>query len=229
MVQQERAARTRHALVKAAAAVFAEEGFVTASLSTISGRAGVSNGALHFHFANKNRLAEAVRAEASEAVSRITETARARHGDTLQTVVDATHALMDSLARDLVVRGGFALAGDAARRGGPCPRRQWQRWVKDSLVRAGRSGALAPGISAADAARVVVAATTGFEVLGGEDASWLTRRSVTRLWEVLLPLLAGRQGMDTLVCAGSDLLGAVPPQERPARSNPENLHTKRSV
>ncbi|MDO0930201.1 ScbR family autoregulator-binding transcription factor [Streptomyces sp. DG2A-72] len=229
MVKQERAVRTRHALIQAAAAVFAEEGFVTASLSTISGRAGVSNGALHFHFASKNRLAEAVRAQAAEALGRITETARARHGDSLQTVVDATHELMDSLARDIVVRGGFELAGDAARRGGPSLRRQWQRWVEDSLRRAERSGALAQGVSAADGARVIVAATAGFEILGGEDVSWLSRRSVTRFWEVLLPLLAGRQNLDGLVCAGSNLLTAVPPQEQSARASPPNLHTKRSV
>ncbi|WP_328436322.1 TetR family transcriptional regulator [Streptomyces sp. NBC_00444] len=229
MVKQERAARTRHALIQAAAAVFAEEGFVAASLSAISSRAGVSNGALHFHFASKNRLAEAVRAEAAEAVGRITEAARARHGDSLQTVVDATHALMDSLARDIVVRAGFELAGDVARRGGPSLRRQWQRWVEDSLGRAERSGALAPAVSAADGARVIVAATAGFEILGGEDVSWLSRRSVTRLWEVLLPLLAGRHERDQLVCAGSNLLNAVPAQEQSAQVNPQNLHTKRFV
>ncbi|MDO0939455.1 ScbR family autoregulator-binding transcription factor [Streptomyces sp. DG2A-72] len=221
MVKQERAVRTRHALIQAAAAVFAEEGFVTASLSTISGRAGVSNGALHFHFASKNRLAEAVRAQAAEALGRITETARARHGDSLQTVVDATHELMDSLARDIVVRGGFELAGDAARRGGPSLRRQWQRWVEDSLRRAERSGALAQGVSAADGARVIVAATAGFEILGGEDVSWLSRRSVTRFWEVLLPLLAGRQNLDGLVCAGSNLLTAVPRRSSPRGPAPQ--------
>lgn len=123
MVKQERAARTRQALIQAAAEVFAEEGFVTASLSTISKRAGVSNGALHFHFANKGMLADAVEAEAAKAVRLITEAARAWQGDSLQAVVDATHELMRSLAHDTVVRGGFELAGDSTRRGSrPCGR-----------------------------------------------------------------------------------------------------------
>ena len=73
MVKQERAARTRQALIQAAAEVFAEEGFVTASLSTISRRAGVSNGALHFHFANKGMLADAV-----EVIGQISEFVGAR-------------------------------------------------------------------------------------------------------------------------------------------------------
>lgn len=221
MVKQERAARTRQALIQAAAEVFAEEGFVTASLSTISRRAGVSNGALHFHFANKGMLADAVEAEAAKVVHRITETARAWQGDSLQAVVDATHELMDSLAHDVVVRGGFELAGDCARRGETSLRTLWRRWVEDTLRRAEREGALAEGVSWADGARVIVAATAGFEVLGGDDSSWLSRQNVTRFWEVLLPRLAGREDLDRLRSAGSRSATAVSSSpsssERPAR------------
>lgn len=216
MVKQERAARTRQALIQAAAEVFAEEGFVTASLSTISKRAGVSNGALHFHFANKGMLADAVEAEAAKAVRRITEAARAWQGDSLQTVVDATHELMRSLAHDIVVRGGFELAGDCTRRGETSLRTQWQHWIEDSLRRAERNGALAEGVSWADSARVIVAATAGFEVLGGDDSSWLSRQNVTRFWEVLLPRLAGRQDLDRLVSSGSRPSAAVSSAEQPS-------------
>jgi AcrR family transcriptional regulator len=203
MVKQERAARTRRSLIQAAAEVFAEEGFVHASLGAISKRAGVSNGALHFHFTNKSMLAEAVEAEAAATVRRITEAARARQGNSLQTVVDATHELMGSLARDVVLRGGFRLAGDIARRAESPLRTEWQHWVEDSLRRAQRSGALVDGVSWADAARFIVAATTGFEVLAGEDAFWLSRQNVTRFWELLLPRLVGGQDLDRVVCAGS--------------------------
>ncbi|MFF2188873.1 ScbR family autoregulator-binding transcription factor [Streptomyces sp. NPDC058155] len=211
MVRQERAARTRRSLIRAAAETFAEVGFVPASLTVISRRAGVSNGALHFHFANKGVLAEAVEAEAAEAVRRLTESARARQGDSLQAVVDATHELMAALAQDVVVRGGFGLAGDVARRAVSPLHGQWQGWVEESLCRAERSGALARGVSWTAAARVVVAATTGFEVLGCKDASWLSRQNITRSWELLLPLLADRGDLGTLVCAGSR-----PPAPEPA-------------
>ncbi|MFD9393240.1 ScbR family autoregulator-binding transcription factor [Streptomyces sp. NPDC060000] len=203
MVKQERAARTRRALIQAAAEVFAQEGFVPASLSAISERAGVSNGALHFHFANKRMLAEAVEAEAAETLRRITEAARARQTNSLQWVVDATHELMDFLARDVVVRGGFELAADAARRAESPLRGQWQGWVEDALRTAERRGTLAEGVSWTDGACVIIAATTGFEVLGGTDAAWLARRNVTRLWELLLPRLADGQGLAALASAGS--------------------------
>ncbi|WP_329537887.1 TetR/AcrR family transcriptional regulator (plasmid) [Streptomyces sp. NBC_01450] len=203
MVKQERAARTRRALIQAAAEVFAEEGFVHASLSTISKRAGVSNGALHFHFANKRMLAEAVEAEAAETLRRITEVAWASQSNFLQRVVDATHELMGILAQDIVVRSGFELAADIARRTESPLRRQWQHWVEDALRRAERSGTLAEGVSWTDGAGVIVAATTGFEVLGGSDASWLSRQNITRFWEILLPRLVDRQSLEALMCAGS--------------------------
>ncbi|WP_159061881.1 helix-turn-helix domain-containing protein, partial [Streptomyces sp. WM6368] len=72
MVKQERAARTREALVRAAAEVFAEEGFTAASIAVISRRARVSAGGLHFHFAGKTVLARAVQDRAAQALSRIT-------------------------------------------------------------------------------------------------------------------------------------------------------------
>ncbi|MBQ1094429.1 ScbR family autoregulator-binding transcription factor [Streptomyces sp. B93] len=203
MVKQERAARTRRSLIRAAAEVFAEVGFVPASLGAISKRAGVSNGALHFHFANKNMLAEAVEAEAAERVRRLIEAVRARQGDPLQAVVDATHELMGALSKDIVVRGGFGLAGDIARRAESPLRQEWQRWVEDGLRRAARGGVLAPGVAWDDAARLVVAATVGLEVLGGADASWLSRQNVTRLWDLLLPRLADRPHAGALVSSGS--------------------------
>ncbi|MFE1927417.1 ScbR family autoregulator-binding transcription factor [Streptomyces asoensis] len=224
MVKQERAARTRHALIQAAAAVFAEDGFTPASLSTISRRAGVSNGALHFHFASKHALAEAVTAEAARTVRGITDRAQQDQAHSLQCVVDATHELMSRLADDIVLRAGFELAALPARRRESSLRTQWQHWVEDSFRRAEHSGSLAHGVSWADGARVVVAATAGFEALGGADVSWLSRPSVTRFWEVLLPRLAGRAGLETLVCAGSPPPPGPPAREHPALEHPSRAH-----
>ncbi|MFD3805999.1 TetR family transcriptional regulator [Streptomyces sp. NPDC058619] len=77
MAKQERAARTRESLVRAAAEVFAEQGFVTASIAAISRRAGVSAGGLHFHFESKTALAQAVEDRAAEALRHITAGRRA--------------------------------------------------------------------------------------------------------------------------------------------------------
>ncbi len=84
MVKQERALRTRRALIHAGAQAFADEGFTAASLTAISRAAGVSNGALHFHFENKMALARAVEEEAlaalrQQAAKRVALEFRERH------------------------------------------------------------------------------------------------------------------------------------------------------
>lgn len=108
MAQQERAVRTRNALIESAAELFSKDGFDVVSLSTISTRAGVSNGALHFHFASKAALASAVWEAAAQRLRRITLEGRARSeaaaaaggtgvtgsGGSLQVLVDTTHALL---------------------------------------------------------------------------------------------------------------------------------------
>ncbi|WP_406134668.1 ScbR family autoregulator-binding transcription factor [Streptomyces sp. NBC_01089] len=189
MVKQERAQRTRTSLIHAAAEVFAQEGYAPASLTTISRRAGVSNGALHFHFANKQSLAQAVEDEAVASVARIIRAARPAGGCVLQALVEATYELMSRLADDIVVRAGFGLGSDRARAGGSGPRRDWERWVGEMLRLAEQEGRLAEGVSGRSATHAVVATTVGLEVLGGEDPEWLSRRRIAGIWELLLPHL----------------------------------------
>ncbi|MEV3994018.1 ScbR family autoregulator-binding transcription factor [Streptomyces sp. NPDC049837] len=204
MVKQERAARTRQSLIRAAAEVFAQEGFAPASLATISRRAGVSNGALHFHFENKKALARAVEDEAAETVARITKGVLEGGGSALQMLVDTTHELMNRLADDIVVRAGFELGGDLARGEEPQLRREWQRWIEEMLRRADQEGGLADGVSPDGAACAIVAATVGFEVLGGENREWLTEEKIAGFWDLVLPGLAGRCGLLPVTSSGAE-------------------------
>ncbi|MEV8309132.1 ScbR family autoregulator-binding transcription factor [Streptomyces flavidovirens] len=210
MVMQQRAARTRKSLISAAAEVFARDGFVTASLATISKRAGVSNGALHFHFENKNALAQAVEDEAAAVVRLIIgQVAQAERG-ALQSLVDATHELMRRLADDVVFRAGFDLSGDAARGGGSELRLAWQRWIEDALRQAEHKGHLAEGVSVEGAATAIMAATVGFEVLGGKDKEWLSERKITRFWDLMLPRLAEARQLES-VSSRPSVDGKLPP------------------
>lgn len=204
MVKQERAARTRQALVRAAAEVFAHEGFVVASLSSISRRAGVSNGALHFHFESKQALARAVEDEAATLLRGIAGPALAGGPDPLQRLIDATHALMGLLDQDTVVRAGFELGSGSPRRDDTVDLRgQWQSWVEEVLKDAEREGVLAEGVSAADASVAVVAATVGFEQLGADDRTWMAAATLVQFWDLLLPRLASADALGRLVSSGT--------------------------
>jgi len=58
--QQERAIRTRAAIIERGADVFAERGYEAASLNDIARSLGLTKGAFYFHFASKEALALAV-------------------------------------------------------------------------------------------------------------------------------------------------------------------------
>jgi AcrR family transcriptional regulator len=201
MAKQDRAVRTRTALIESAAALFDREGYELASLSTISARAGVSSGALHFHFTSKAALADAVGQAAAQRLEGITQQ---RADDALQTLIDVTHALVQALDRDVVLRAGFGLSDSLEHvRVGAGLRGKWQGWVEDSLARADREGALAPENSAQDAATAVVAVTAGLETLGRQDEWWLSHAPLTRFWQLILPRLVEPSRLDTLVASGS--------------------------
>ncbi|AVZ77951.1 hypothetical protein SLUN_38630 (plasmid) [Streptomyces lunaelactis] len=201
MAKQERAVRTRNALIESAAELFDRDGFELASLSTISARAGVSSGALHFHFSSKAALADAVGQEAAQRLDRITQQ---QADGALQMLIDATHALIRTLEDDVVLRAGFDLSDSLEHvRAEAGLRRTWQEWVEDVLVRADGEGSLARGPSVRDAATAVVAVTAGLESLGRQDARWLSHTPLTRFWRLLLPRLAESSSLDTLVASGT--------------------------
>lgn len=193
MVKQERAARTRESLVRAAAEAFIEGGFAAASIAGISGRAGVTSGALHFHFSGKDELARTVEGRAAAAlrtVARAAEEPETRARDPLSLLVDSTYTLMALLAGDVVVRAGFALSADVTRRSRLDLRGQWQEWTRGLIEAAGREGLLAEGVTPRDATPAVVASVVGLEVLGAADPEWLAADTLTRVWSVVLPSIA---------------------------------------
>jgi AcrR family transcriptional regulator len=191
MVRQERATRTRMALIRAAAELFAEEGYGPTSLTKISSRAGVSTGALHFHFESKSHLAKAVEQEAAEAVRAIKRLAGDPvDGDPVQLLINAVHGLVSRIAGDVVVKAGLELGTDPAHDMEWTLWWEWQHWVEETLHRAERDGLLATGVSGREAAAAIVAVTVGLELLGRVDSRWLSQHNVTRFWDLLLPGLA---------------------------------------
>jgi len=205
MVKQERAARTRRALIRSAAEVFDQEGFAAASLTAISSRAGVSNGALHFHFASKGSLANAVEEAAAGQLRALADLALRPGASCLQHLVDVTHLLVAGLHDDVVLRAGFELSGDISRVAHIDLRACWQTLIREAVGRAEDKGELSAGVSES-AVTALVAATVGFEVLGSRDATWLSRARVAQFWELLLPRLAAAELLDEMEAAGSRTL-----------------------
>ncbi|MEU1408790.1 ScbR family autoregulator-binding transcription factor [Streptomyces sp. NPDC005728] len=189
MVKQERAVRTRQALIRAAAEAFAADGYVVASLSVISGRAGVSAGALHFHFADKDALASQVELEAAASVRQLAQGCRGQAGSALQSLIRTAFGLLLAVD-DPVVRAGFRLSADPSRKSEAHLLGWWRGLVNELVVKAKEAGELAEDVSVDDAVTAIVAATVGFEVIALVDAEWPSVERVTRFWSLALSWLA---------------------------------------
>ncbi|MGW5733495.1 MULTISPECIES: TetR family transcriptional regulator [Streptomyces] len=107
---QERAARTRRALARAAAHEFDRHGYEGSSLAQIARSAGISLGALTFHFSDKRGLADAVRREAHAETLPAVDRATSREPDPVGSVVLLTLALAELLEDEVAVRAAARLS-----------------------------------------------------------------------------------------------------------------------
>lgn len=200
MAKQERAERTRTAILDAAAKVFDDHGFFGATLSDILMHASVTKGALYFHFQSKEQIAHALIDEQFAVWQPLSDLPDIG----VQTVIDLTHAMARRLQEDVRVRASIRLVIEQGTFADPTPKayRQWISVVESCLVRAKEKGDLIDGLDPNDAATYIIGSFTGVQVSSEVLAQRtdITQR-VTTMWQIVLP-------------------GLVPPRRR-ARFSPE--------
>ncbi|MFE3764750.1 ScbR family autoregulator-binding transcription factor [Streptomyces sp. NPDC059104] len=216
---QERSERTRRRLVFAGAELFHRSGYANATLGEIAGAAGVTKGALYFHFASKDELADAVQRRGCRLLREAVRGLNESGASPLQALIDATHWLARTLHEEPAIPASFRITKEC---GGHHSAQQdfqgaWLATVSDLLRLArdtgelplggpaggtgddgtGDDGAEGAGPSPAErwesAEALVAAAVCGIEVLSGTGLSYgELRRKVAALWGLLLPSLVGR-------------------------------------
>jgi AcrR family transcriptional regulator len=187
--RQEQSEKTRSAIIDAAAAAFDTYGYQGAGLSLILEQAGVTRGALYFHFSSKEELAQELIRTQFESIER--HRSKDVHG--LQALINLTFALATELVSDVRVRAGVRLVLEHASFSAPTDDayRSWIQVARDLLVEAKRGGELSRGVSPDDAARFLVGAFAGVQLVsdalhGREDL----QDRVADLWTFVLPGLA---------------------------------------
>ncbi|MFF7978848.1 TetR family transcriptional regulator [Streptomyces sp. NPDC007901] len=154
-MKQERASRTRRALLTAAAEEFDRLGYAGASLGGIARAAGISLGALTFHFPSKQELSTAVREEGCAATRALVARTRARRDPPVQCVVSLTLGLVELLQKNPSVRAAARLDREAAD-----ARHSW-RGVWTPLIHERLRGTPDAGASAEVSADTVPGASPG--------------------------------------------------------------------
>ncbi|MGH3962231.1 MAG: ScbR family autoregulator-binding transcription factor [Pseudonocardiaceae bacterium] len=188
---QSRARVTRRALLVAAAAQFAAVGYHGTSLSEVIAASKVTKGALYFHFASKQALADAVVAEMVEHWKVLVAEVNARGLDPLWTLLAQTDEVIARMIADPIARGGIQLLTD---RGLVCAGAAehyayGEAAAVEQLTAAAAAGLLRPGLDPTRIARLVVVMMTGANLICDltPDQLW---EAVTDLWQGLLPAIA---------------------------------------
>ncbi|MEU6866361.1 ScbR family autoregulator-binding transcription factor [Streptomyces sp. NPDC046876] len=184
--RQERAEITRRAILDGAAIAFDHSGFGGTSLSDVVRHAGVTKGALYFHFPSKEALARTLMDEqfqVSEGVPDLEDLG-------LQTVIDLTHRMAFGLRTNVRVRAGIRLVIEfgSFTNPDPTPYNAWIDTCHSCLTPARDRGDLYPSLDLEALSTFLVGSFTGIQVTshvrtGREDL----HRRVIDLWAFLLP------------------------------------------
>ncbi|MFD7627254.1 ScbR family autoregulator-binding transcription factor [Streptomyces sp. NPDC059851] len=159
MAEQVRAIRTRQTILSAAAKIFEEHGYQAATISQILKEAGVTKGALYFHFQSKEDLAQEVLAGQDHRIMVPPRTSK------VQEIVDVVMLQAHRLQTDPMVRAGVRLsmdqlAQDIDRSGA------FLRWAEvglELLQQAQARGELLPHAVPAETADVIVGSFAGIQ------------------------------------------------------------------
>lgn len=202
MSKQERATRTRNALILSAATLFDQHGYTRTSLEEISTRAGVSRGALHFHFPNKAALADAIEQTAARTLHHTAHPTPPTKVSALQHLMDLTHRMIHLLHHDITVRAAFRLTHDPGPRTHDL-RNQWHTYIHQLTTQAAREHTLTPQTTPEALTTTITVTTTGLEVLTRTNPHMLTPTPLTHFWQLLLPTITHPHTLATLHPNGS--------------------------
>ncbi|GAA1543009.1 ScbR family autoregulator-binding transcription factor [Streptomyces albidochromogenes] len=203
MARQERAEVTRSAIIDGAARAFDHGGFSGTSLSDIVKEAGVTKGALYFHFASKEDLAQAVIDEQFS----IWDTMRDIDRPGVQTVIDLVHGMARQLQESVRVRAGIRLVIEQSNVLGVSaePYAKWIELIRNCLAQAQGRGDVRPEVDVDHAANLIVGCWTGLQlssqVLSGRRD--LSERT-TQMWQMLLPGLVPVRRLGRFVVTGGE-------------------------
>ena len=201
MSPQARAVETRALIIRAAADVFAAYGYGGTSMADICQAAGMTKGALYFHFASKEALALAIIDAQHERAMTLDDEPLNETAPGLEVLMRMSVGLAVQLRDDPVSRAGIRLTLEASSLTTPVvtPYEEWIAACDLMLRRAIVDGDVRPDTDAAAAARFVSPAFTGVqlvsEVLTGRQD--LVQR-VAEMWSFLLPGLVVPERLERL-------------------------------
>lgn len=179
-------------LVGSAAVQFDRKGYAHATLEDVSRTAGVTKGALYFHFSSKDELADAVQARGVEMLADLIDELRAQGQPSLQALIDATHVLARWIREEPTVRASFRITRELVGRTPPTVdfHLAWVAAAWNLLRLAGDEKDLRPDIAESSAEMLIAAVTFAVEGVSWTGMSYAeASQRLTGMWDLVLPTL----------------------------------------
>lgn len=187
-VMEPRTDATPRAIVNAAAYEFARSGYNHVNLGDVVTRAGVTKGALHFHFPTKQDLALAVINEQRAISRRAVDTVFEQRLTALECLIDIAYGSAQLITEDAVVRAGIRLTAEIGRSTGTL-RDNYEDWsgtVADLIRCAIIEGDVSTNQRSEDIAALLVSLFFGLQDYASPSRDECLQR-VEKAWLLVLP------------------------------------------
>lgn len=190
MAQQARAQATRKSIIEGAARVFLEVGYARTTIAQVAAAAGVTKGALYFHFDSKESLARAVIDENITASTAIGLRVLGGGYPALESLIRMSAGVASELIEEPMTRAAVRLTmedSDLQFRQ-EVPYAEWITTCETLVQRAVEDGSVRDDIDGPALARFLVSAHTGVDTVSGimADREDLLQR-LEEMWAVVLP------------------------------------------
>ena len=207
---QERADRTRRAILKAAAESFEVHGYLGTSLQDVVAGRRVSKGALYFHFPSKEELASAIIIEQRDLLSELVAELRKRYPRAIRLLIEVSRLTATRLRRDVMVRASTRLACELEQIGHSAEPLfdRWTDTIEGLVEEAKAQGDLLPDVDTRLVAEFIMVAFTGLQHRRYfARGSTTPHRPLAAIWQILLPGLVTpkclseiKEDVDTTMC-----------------------------
>ncbi len=173
-LKQERAVQTRERILIAAARAFAADGYAEVTLLNIAERAGMTKGAVYFHFKNKESLAVTIAEGFYQRMVENTETVTRLQRPPLESLVEFLRQTAQAFRDDELIQAGsrLQLEGSSVAAPMPAPFRTFGATVESWLAAAAKEGQLPDGVDPAALTRVLVEAYFGAQHISWVHSNW---------------------------------------------------------
>jgi len=187
---QPRALATKESLLLVAAEEFSAHGYRAASMRDIAKAAGLTQGALYFHFSSKQKLAaEIIGLQHAESISAV-QSVLASDMSGLEGIARLSSTLARQISTNPLVRAGLRLSTESVDELAGVSSRPYREWIaacRVLLERASARGELRDGLDLDAASELVISAFSGTQYLTVALGGTVTlEERLDRVWPLLL-------------------------------------------